>query len=130
MNIRNLMAKATAAVEFMYDKQATIKRHEAIVKPNGADGMDWIIKHEDIPCRLSTVGMKTLDNTTQESVNVIRHDDKLFLSSDFEILAGDEITVKTVIDGVIVKSEVYESAKKPFVYVSHQEVLLIYKGYA
>ena len=48
------MAKATAAVEFMYDKTAIIKRYEEIEKPNGADGMDWVTKHNDVPCRLST----------------------------------------------------------------------------
>lgn len=126
MNIRDLMAKATAAVKFMYDKQATIKRHEAIVKPNGADGMEWIIKHENVACRLSST---TLNNTDQGDANVIQHDDKLFLSSNYDVIAADEIIVKTVIDGVVVHSAIYE-AKKPFVYVSHQEVLLIFKGYA
>ncbi|TCJ01497.1 hypothetical protein [Cytobacillus praedii] len=118
MNIRELMGKATAAVEFMYDKQAIIKRHEAIEKPNGADGMDWVIKHENLPCRLS---ITTLNNTDQGVANIVQHDEKLFLSSSYDVLAGDVV----IVDGVE-----YESAKKPFVYVSHQEVLLIYKGYA
>lgn len=118
MNIRDLMRQATAAVEFMYDKQATIKRYEPIVKPNGADGQDWVIKHMDIPCRISST---TLNNTNQGDVNVIQYDVKMFLSSDYEVLAGDLI----IVDGVE-----YDSAKEPFVYVSHQEVFLIRKGYA
>lgn len=121
MNIRDLMAKATVAVEFMYDKQATIKRYEPIVKPNGADGMDWVVKHTDVPCRLSSTGISTLNNATQGDSNIIHYDVKLFLSSDYEILAGDELIVDDV---------EYESAKEPFVYVSHQEVLLVRKGYS
>lgn len=118
MNISSIVAKATTAVEFMYDKEAEIKRYEEIVKPNGADGMDWVTKHIDVPCRLST---PKLDNTTQGEANAIDYDVKMFLSSNFEVKAGDII---------IVNGEKYESAKKPFVYVSHQEVLLQFKGYA
>ncbi|MEK4403446.1 hypothetical protein MKZ26_03245 [Sporosarcina sp. FSL K6-6792] len=118
MNIRNIMAKATAAVEFMYDKTATIERFEEYVKPNGADGTRWVTVHADLPCRLSS---STLNNALQGDANVIQYDVKLFLSSGFKVLAGDVVTV----DGMK-----YESAKEPFVYVSHQEVLLIRKGYA
>ena len=118
MTIRNIMAKATAAVEFMYDKTATIERYESYVKPNGADGMRWVAVHPDVPCRLSSV---KLDNTVQNEANVIKYDEKMFLSSDFGVLAGDVVTVNGM---------KYESAKKPFVYVSHQEVLLTFKGYA
>lgn len=118
MNIRNIMAKATAAVEFMYDKTAVIKRYVEYEKPNGADGMRWEAMHSDVPCRLSST---TLNTTSQGDANVIQYDVKLFLSSGFDVLAGDVIAV----DGIE-----YESAKEPFVYVSHQEVLLIRKGYA
>jgi hypothetical protein len=121
MNIRDLMAKATTAFEFMYDKHATIKRHESIVKPNGADGMDWVTKHTDVPCRLSSTGISSLNNTNQGDANIIQYDVMLFLSSDVEVLAGDEV----IVDGIK-----YDSAKEPFVYVSHQEVLLLRKGYA
>ncbi|MFJ8099396.1 hypothetical protein [Lysinibacillus sp. NPDC096212] len=118
MNIQDIMAKAISAVEFMYDKKAEIKRNEKIVKPNGANGMGWVPKHLDVPCRLSTT---KLDNTVQGGANVINYDVKMFLSSNFDVLAGDIV----IVDGVE-----YESAKEPFVYVSHQEVLLIRKGYA
>lgn len=124
------MAKATVAVEAMYDKVATIKRYEEYKKPNGADGMDWVPKHVEVPCRLSTVGGSTLNNTDQEDANEISYDEKLFLSSSYEIRAGDEVIVSEVINGVVLNSTKYESARKPFVYVSHQEVLLKFKGYA
>lgn len=118
MDIRKIMAKATAAVEVMYDKTAEIKRYVEYVKPSGADGQRWETIYSNVPCRLSST---TLNNAVQGDANVIQYDVKLFLSSDFAILAGDEVYV----DGVK-----YESAKDPFVYVSHQEVLLIRKGYA
>ncbi|WP_342505626.1 hypothetical protein [Sporosarcina sp. FSL K6-2383] len=118
MNIREIMAKATAATEFMYDKTAEIKRYEDYVKPGGADGHRWVTVHADVPCRLSST---TLNNATQGDANVIQYDVKLFLSSDHDVLAGDVV----IVDGVE-----YESAKEPFVYVSHQEVLLVFKGYA
>lgn len=118
MDVRSIFAKATKAVEFMYDKTAEIKRYVDYVKPNGADGQRWEVVHSDVPCRLSSV---TLNNTTQGEANVIQYDVKLFLSVDFEVLAGDEI----IIDGMK-----FESAKEPFVYVSHQEVFLNRKGYA
>lgn len=118
MDITSIMAKATAAVEFMYDKKALIKRHVPIVKVNGADGMEWKSVHGDVPCRISSL---KLDNTEQKEANEIEYDVKMFLSSSLEVKAGDQ---------VIINGEKYESAKKPFVYVSHQEVLLRFKGYA
>lgn len=112
------MAKATTAAEFMYDKTAVIKRYEDVILSNGANGNEWVVKHEDVPCRLST---PTLNNATQSETNQIQYDVKLFLSSSFDVLAGDIF----IVDGVE-----FESAKEPFVYVSHQEVLLNRKGYA
>lgn len=124
------MAKATAAVEFMYDKQATIKRYEEFEKPSGASGMDWVPKHVNVPCRISTLGSSSLNNTDQEDANKIIYDEKLILSRIYDIRAGDEVIVNEVDDGVLLSSVKYESTRKPFVYVSHQEVLLKFKGYA
>lgn len=124
MDVRSIFSKATKAVEFMYDKTAEIKRYVDYVKPNGADGQRWEVIHTDVPCRLSSV---TLNNTTQGEANVIEYDVKLFLSADIEVLAGDVISVLNPESSRI---ELFESAKEPFVYVSHQEVLLKRKGYA
>lgn len=121
MNIQNIMAKATAAVKFMYDRKAVVKRYEEYEKPNGADGMRLVVKYADVPCRLSTTGSAALNNTEQEAANEINYDLKLFLSSQYEVLAGDQL----VVDGVS-----FESAAEPFVYVSHQEVVLNRKEFA
>lgn len=124
MDVRSIFAKATKAVESMYDKRAEVKRYVDYVKPNGADGQRWEVVHEDVPCRLSST---TLNNTAQGEANVIQYDVKLFLSADFEVLAGDVISV---FDPESSRVELFESAKEPFIYVSHQEVLLVRKGYA
>ncbi|MDQ0412721.1 hypothetical protein [Mesobacillus stamsii] len=121
MDIKAIMSKAIPAVEMMYDKRATIKRHQEVVKPNGADGMDWVTIYTDVPCRLSTMGQSTLDNSNQQAAHVIDYDEKMFLSAAYEIRAGDIITIN---------GEEYETARKPFKYVSHQEVRLKFKGYA
>ena len=118
MDIQAIMAKAIPAVEFMYDKTAEIKRYVDYDKPNGADGQRWETVSVDVPCRLSN---STLNNAVQGDANLIQYDVKLFLSSDTLIIAGDRLTVNGV---------KYESAKEPFIYVSHQEVLLIRKDWA
>ncbi|KEF40414.1 hypothetical protein M670_00440 [Schinkia azotoformans MEV2011] len=121
MDIRKLMSKAKAAAEFMYNKTATIKRSEEYTKTNGANGMDWVVKYTNVPCRLSSTGMQSVNNTSQGEANVIQYDLKMFLSSEYELKAGDSV----IVDGVE-----FESAKEPFVYISHQEVLMKRKGYA
>ncbi|MGZ0086902.1 hypothetical protein ACWNXI_15405 [Caldibacillus thermoamylovorans] len=121
MSVRDIFLKAKSAVERLYDRTATIQRYEPYQKPNGADGMQWATKHENVPCRLSTVGMQTLNNASQGDANTIQYDVKVLLSSDIDVRAGDIF----IVDGIR-----YESAKEPFVYVTHQEVLLIRKGYA
>lgn len=127
MGVREIMAKATSAVEFMYDKTAEVKRYVDYEKPSGADGQRWETVHSDVPCRLSSI---KLDNAVQGDANAIQYDTKLFLSSDFKMLAGDEVYVSNLVNGVATETMKYESAKEPFVYVSHQEVLLIRRGYA
>lgn len=124
MNIREIMAKAIPAVEFMYDRVAEIQRYVDYDKPNGAKGKRWETVHPEVPCRLSSA---QLDNTTQGAANVVDYVTKMFLSSNYKVLAGDKIYVSDPDDTNRVQ---YKSAKEPFVYVSHQEVLLNREGYA
>lgn len=124
MNIRKLMATATKSVESLYDRVATIKRYEEYEKPNGSTSQKWITKHENVPCRLSTVGMQTLNNAVQGEANQIIYDAKLILSSTVDILAGDEITVQLFEEDILILTDEFTSAKESFLYVSHQEVLL------
>ena len=130
MDIRKLLATATPYVDSLYDRVATIKRHVEYTKPNGSTGQRWEVIHEKVPCRLSTLGMQTLKNTLQGDVNRIEYDAKFILSTDHEILAGDEATVQIIENDVVIHSEEFEKASVPFVYVTHQEVLLKRKEYA
>lgn len=127
MDIRAIMAKATAATEFMYDRTAVVKRNVPYIKPSGADGMRWEDVHVNVPCRLSSV---KLDNTTQGVANQIQYDTKLFLSSTVKLLTGDRVSVGRLVNGLLTDTVQYESAKEPFVYVTHQEVYLIRKEFA
>ncbi|MED4888598.1 hypothetical protein [Lysinibacillus fusiformis] len=130
MNIRKLLASATESVELLYDRKAIVKRYEEYDKPNGSTGHKWITKHANVPCRLSTVGTQTLNNTMQGEANQILYDAKLFLSSTVDILAGDEITVQLFEEDELIMTDEFTSAKESFLYVSHQEVLLKKKVYA
>lgn len=130
MNIRKLMAAATKSVELLYDRVATVKRYEEYEKSNSSTSQKWITKHANVPCRLSTVGMQTLNNTVQGDANQISYDAKLILSSTFDILAGDEITVQLFEDEELIMTDEFTSAKESFLYVTHQEVLLEKKEHA
>lgn len=131
MDIRKLLQTATSSVERLYDREATIKRYMEYEKPNGSTGMRWETVHENVPCRLSTVGSQTINNTSFEDVNTVQYDAKLILSTNYTVLAGDEITVYLLDDERnIVHTDEFEKAKSPFLYVTHQEVLINRKSYA
>jgi len=130
LDIRKLLATATPYVESLYDRVATIKRHVEYTKPNGSTGQRWEVIHEKVPCRLSTLGMQTLKNTLQGDVNRIEYDAKLILSTDHEILAGDEATVHIIENNIVTHTDELEKSSEPFVYVTHQEVLFKRKAYA
>jgi hypothetical protein len=121
MDIQKALAGAKKAVETLYDKKATIKRQQAGTKSNGADGFAWTVIYDSVPGRLSTLGTQTLKNASLEEVNKVEYEVKFFLSSDYSVLVGDEFTI----DGIR-----FETSKEPFKYVSHQEILLVRKGYA
>jgi hypothetical protein len=121
LSIQNIMTKAKAAVEYMYDKTATIKRYQEVTKTSGADGMDWVVIHQDVPGRLSTIGVQSLKNTSLDEVNKIEYELKFLMSNEYKVLAGDEFTIAGI---------TYLTSREPFVYTNHQEILLVRKGYA
>ena len=121
MDLQALFAKAIPALESLYDKTATVYRYQEVEKLSGATGMEWVPVYTDIPCRISTVGARTLDNAEQTAATLIQSDEKLFCSSSYELLEGDRFTVAGV---------EYETSQRPFRYMSHQEILLKFRGYA
>ncbi len=81
------------------------------------------VLYEGTPCALS---QKTNRYTKQtDTVNHIIYDAKLFIAPELEIPAGCEVTVtryKRVFK--------YVSAGEPFVYATHQEIMLLRKDKA
>lgn len=119
VNIRQIMSRATKAVEFMYDKRMNVERNSPYKKPNGTWGERLETVIEGAPCRLSKV---KLDNSGVSGASLNFHyAEMLFTSAQHELLAGDVITI----DGTE-----YLFAQDPKVYVSHQEVYLTKKGTA
>lgn len=76
-----------------------------------------ILKYENIKCALSQKDLKSTNQT--ESQNKIDYQIKLFISPDIQIAAGSHIEVKHC-------GRLYDfvQASEPFVYPTHQEIIL------
>lgn len=73
--------------------------------------------YENIPCALSQKELKTTDQTASQ--NKVAYDAKLFISPDIDITPGCELEVAR-----LGRRYLFESAGEPFIYETHQEVLL------
>ena len=131
VNVRELLAKATKATAYMYDREATVTRNVTVVKPNGAETEQLETIYDAIPCRISYPQTSTA-NAAQGDVNTVAYDAKMFCSPEYELKAGDTITVDN-------KWREWEApttfrfadgADESRVYVTHQEVLLRRGGIA
>ncbi len=80
---------------------------------------------QDIECGFSQASRNNINTTRTESTNIISYNPKIFCNSEFEIVAGDRITVKfgTRNIGVFTASE-------PYIYETHQEIPLLKVGEA
>lgn len=76
-----------------------------------------VLKYEDIKCALSQKDLKSTEQT--ESQNKIEYQIKLFISPDIQITPGSHIEVKHC-------ERLYNfiQASEPFVYPTHQEIIL------
>ena len=104
-------------IERLYEDRASISRYAEYEDPNTTETkLDLVLVYENVPCRLSRIGMGT--NRQTETVNEIAYETKLFISPDYEIKQGDviEVTRGTV-------TRVYK-AGEPIVYLTHQEISL------
>ena len=126
VDIRKLFEKAAPLAQAMYDRVATVKRKDVeVVKANGATSYEDVDVYVRVPCRLSVVGVQTLQGGDLQEVNRVQYDAKLFISNEYPILAGDEVTVELLdAEGNTIETDVFKYAKKPFSYVMQQEVLL------
>lgn len=108
-------AEYREALEETYEDRCTIKRWEK-TKVNGETKYDWVVKLEDVPCRLSQKALGS--NGQTETVNQIAYETKLFISPDIEVLQNDILEVTRGS-----QMRMY-TAGEPFLYPSHQEISL------
>jgi hypothetical protein len=104
-------------IERLYEDRASISRYGEYIDPHTTETKLGLFPvYENVPCRLSRIGMGT--NRQTETVNEIAYETKLFISPDYEIKHGDVIEVTR--NGV---TRQYK-AGEPTIYSSHQEVSL------
>lgn len=84
VNVRELLAKATKATAYMYDREATVTRNVTVVKPNGAETEHLETIYDAIPCRIS-YPQTSIANAAQGDVNAVAYDAKMFCSPEYEL---------------------------------------------
>lgn len=112
--INNVLSKSRGAIEWTYDKLLSVMEQESYRKPNGATGSRFgaVQGKANIPCRVS---VQRLNNTTTEEANKLDVVEKLFCQPDIEIKAGSHLLIGDV---------KYTATNAPFVYPTHQEVVI------
>lgn len=114
-----MYAQHRRMVERLYEDRATIIRHVEEQKPWGETTLVPVVVAENVPCRLSQRAIGVSNQT--ESVNRIEYETKLFVAPEVDVRAGDVIAVtKAGVTREYVAGE-------PFVYATHQEVILTRK---
>ena len=100
----------------MYTDTCTIYSKENVTdKKTHITKQEWVVKQEDIPCRLSSKSVSTV--TSDSDYPLIRQEIKLFLSNKIDIPAGSKILVTHL---NITKT--YKKSSTAIVYDNHQEV--------
>lgn len=116
------IGKQKRILESTYQDYCNIYNFEKVL--NGSiTSNERIVAYENIKCSLSQKDLKTTEQSKSE--NKIDYDSKLFISNDIEIKAGAEIEVNHC-----GKKYIFNQTGEPFIYCTHQEVLLKYKGKA
>ncbi len=116
----NAMVLARKAIEITYKGICDIYEYGKYTDPETEEtivGLDPNPTHKNIPCKLSK---KTITATNQtEIANTIQYSPVLFINPDIKIKAGSKI----VVSQHRVTRE-FEQAGEPFVYETHQEIVL------
>lgn len=108
--------KIRKAIERTYTDTCSIYGFKK-VKEGSVTRLVKVLKYENIRCALSQTGLKTA--TDNQSHAKVDYDVKLFIPPEVKLLAGSEIEVTS-----LGKTQTYKYAGEPFVYETHQEVLL------
>jgi len=104
------------AIETTYTDTCNVYNFEKVL--NGSiTSNQKVIKYKNLKCALSQKSLATTEQT--QSQNKVLYDAKLFLSPDVEIETGSYIEIKRY--GKVLE---FEQIGEPFIYSTHQEMLL------
>lgn len=108
------------AIEATYFDKCDVWRMDNVKQPNGAVKQQRTQIHADVKCALS-IGTRPALNTvtdgmykSNELINQVQTQDKLYLNPSFVIEQGDELIISHM------GREITAQAGLPFIYDSHQ----------
>lgn len=109
---------ARKAIESTYKGLCTISKYEGHRDPETEELKQQLEPiHENIPCKLSK---KTINPSSETDIaSVVRYAPMLFIAPEIEIKPGSEILV--IQHGI---TRVFKQSGEPFVYETHQEIML------
>lgn len=112
------MAIARKAIESTYKGLCTISEYESYREPETEELKQRLEPiHENIPCKLSK---KTINPSSETDIaSIVRYAPMLFIAPEIEIKPGSEILVTQY--GI---TRVFKQSGEPFVYETHQEIML------
>lgn len=118
-----------AAIERTYEDTCNIVRMIPVTVNNISKSQETTVVSNAI-CALSQRSLKPTNQT--DAQNEIEYDIKLFISPDIPVEAGDVITVKRFgrDNPASTIMLTFESASRPMIYPTHQEVMLKERGQA
>lgn len=106
-------------LHLMYGYKMRILRLEKVQQEDKSTKTEWVVKAEDIPCKLSQDKLDT-GNGIKEDINPVEESFTVFCPPHVEVKAGDLLEI----DGV------YYRAGNPFPYPTHQEIKAARRGIA
>jgi hypothetical protein len=111
-----------AALSKMYSDVVSVKRYSESVSAIGRTSIDEVVVYSNIPCRLSKKSPSA--NMQTESSNTLDDSAMLYLDKQYIIRQGDELYLTHI------GRSYHFQAGEPFVYESHQEIVISRKDYA
>lgn len=118
MNADILLARK--AIESTYEGLCTIYEYIETEDPDTGETIvspEPVPIHENIPCKLSKKTISAADGG--EIANTIKYEPVLFINPDIEMKAGSKIVITQ--HGV---TRQFKRSGEPFVYDTHQEIVL------
>lgn len=116
----NYMDSVRKAIESTYEGLCTIYEYKEIEDPDTGETIvspEPVPVHENVPCKLSKKTIAAADGG--EVTNTIKYEPVLFINPDIEIKPGSKIVVTQY--GA---TREYKRSGEPFIYETHQEIVL------